>query len=853
MLTGLSDNPKGISDSRKTAVINDELKRLHVEIATLQETRLPDSGSLKEKDYTFFWQGKNSNEPRQHGMGFAVRNSLLNTIEPGSNGFVRLLTLRLNTTAGPVTLISVYAPTLSATPEDKDEFYDRLAATNSSIPSKEEVVLLGEFNARVGCDHDSWPSCLGQFGVGKMNDNDQRLLELCTYHNLCIANSFFKTKPQHKVSWRHPLSKHWHQLDLILVRRTAIKNVLLTRSYHSADCDTDHSLVCCKIKLQPKRYHRGKKQGYPRIDVSKMSQPDLVEQFARRFESELKTSQTGDSAMEKWATLRDAIHRTALAIFGRKTLKSHYWFEAKSAEMTPVIEAKRAALAEYKRSPSERNLQILRAARSKAQHTARHCANEYWSELSETIQTAAITGNIRGMYNGIRTAMGPAQNKTAPLKSTTGEVITDKGQQMERWVEHYSDLYSRQNVVTTAALDAIECLPAIEELDIEPTIEELNKAINSLASGKAPGSDGIPPDLIKHCATTLLLPLHEVPCQCWKEGAVPQDMRDPKIVTLYKNKGERSDCNNYRGISLLSIVGKVFARVILVRLQKLAERVYPESQCGFRAERSTIDMIFSLRQLQEKCREQQMPLYVAFIDLTKAFDLVSREGLFKILPKIGCPPKLQSLIESFHSNMQGTVQFNGSTSEPFNICSGVKQGCVLAPTLFGILFAMLLKHAFGTSREGIYLCTRSDGRLFNLARLRAKTKVREALIRDMLFADDAAVASHTQRGLQSLMDRFSQACKDFGLTISLKKTNVLGQGTESPPIITIDEYELDAVHQFTYLGSTITDNLSLDAELDKRIGEAATTLARLTTRVWINPKLRHAARHGPHMPGKKGA
>ena len=84
-------------------------------------------------------------------------------------------------------------------------------------------------------------------------------------------------------------------------------------------------------------------------------------------------------------------------------------------------------------------------------------------------------------------------------------------------------------------------------------------------------------------------------------------MRDSKTIILYKNKGERSDCNNYRGISLLSIVGKVFARVILIRLQKLAERIYSESQCGFRAERSTIDMVFSLRQLQEKCREQHMP------------------------------------------------------------------------------------------------------------------------------------------------------------------------------------------------------------------------------------------------------
>ena len=157
--------------------------------------------------------------------------------------------------------------------------------------------------------------------------------------------------------------------------------------------------------------------------------------------------------------------------------------------------------------------------------------------------------------------------------------------------------------------------------------------------------------------------------QCWKEKSVPQVMRDANIITLYKNKGDRSDCNNYRGISLLSIIGKVFARVILKRLQVLAEGIYPESQCGFRPQRSTIDMIFSLRQLQEKCREQRKPLYIAFIDLTKAFDLVSRDGLFRILEKLGCPPTLLSLIKSFHENMQGTIVFDGSTSKPFNINS----------------------------------------------------------------------------------------------------------------------------------------------------------------------------------------
>ena len=275
---------------------------------------------------------------------------------------------------------------------------------------------------------------------------------------------------------------------------------------------------------------------------------------------------------QRCGKLRDTIHHIALAFFGKKTSKLHDWYEAKLSGMTPVIEAKHAALAEHKQSPTEQNLQTLRAARSKVQCFARHCVNEYWTEHSEMIQMAAAMGNIRGMYDGIKKALGPMQSKMAPLKSATGEVITDQGQQMERWVEHYSNLYSRENTVTPSALGAIKCMP---------TMDELSKVIDRLATGKAPGSDSFSPDLIKHCKTTLLHPLHEVLCQCWRERAVLQDMRDAKIVTLYKNKVERSNCNNYRGISLLSIVGKVYAWVLLIHLQRLAECVYPESQCGF--------------------------------------------------------------------------------------------------------------------------------------------------------------------------------------------------------------------------------------------------------------------------------
>ena len=172
-------------------------------------------------------------------------------------------------------------------------------------------------------------------------------------------------------------------------------------------------------------------------------------------------------------------------------------------------------------------------------------------------------------------------------------------------------------------------------------------------------------------------------------------------------------------------------------------------------------------------------------------------------------------------------------SEAFDINSGVKQGCVLAPTLFNIFFSVLLKHAFKFTEEGILLRTRSDGKLFNPARLRAKTKVRKAILRNFIFADDAALVAHNAEMLQSLLNQFSSAYEAFRLTIGLKKTKV----NEASPTLTIKDHTLEVVPQFTYLGSTTSNNACLDVELGKRIGKTATNMAKLSARVWENKKL----------------
>ncbi|KAI0222887.1 hypothetical protein LSAT2_025861, partial [Lamellibrachia satsuma] len=164
-------------------------------------------------------------------------------------------------------------------------------------------------------------------------------------------------------------------------------------------------------------------------------------------------------------------------------------------------------------------------------------------------------------------------------------------------------------------------------LDEIPNMDEMARAIAGLKDGKALGGDGIPAEVWKHGGDNLSNRLHQLITKAWEEGSVPQAWKDASIVTIYK-KGDRTDCGNYREISLLSIAGKIFARIMLNRLSiHITPEVVPETQCGFRSNRTTADMIFCLRQLQEKCIEQDRPLYIVFVDFTKAFDTVGRTGL----------------------------------------------------------------------------------------------------------------------------------------------------------------------------------------------------------------------------------
>ena len=167
-----------------------------------------------------------------------------------------------------------------------------------------------------------------------------------------------------------------------------------------------------------------------------------------------------------------------------------------------------------------------------------------------------------------------------------------------------------------------------------------------------------------------------------------------------RTKGKKSNISNHGGITPLSIAGKILARVLLDRLVPAVSKYYlPESLCGFRANMGTTDMVFVLRQLQEKCREQNKGLYITFVNPSKAFDTVSRKGLWKIMERLGCPPKFLSMVMQLHEDRCGQIRNSNELSEPFPILNGVKQGCVLVPTLFTIFFNIMLQRSHRRSRR----------------------------------------------------------------------------------------------------------------------------------------------------------
>ena len=827
---------------RRTALVARELLRYNIDIAALSETRFADEGQLTEagSGYTFFWIGRPTDQTRLSGVGFVIRDSMLSKLESLPKGINdRLMTLRIKLRDNRyLTLVSVYAPTLTNDDISKELFYESLDKVISETPGGDKLVILGDFNARVGKDNVSWKGVLGPHGVGKENSNGIRLLSKCAQHQLNITGTMFRQADKYKTTWQHPRSKHWHQIDHILVRQRDMQDVHSTRVMRGAECWTDHRLIRSKlaIHIQPQK-RKGRMSEMKKLDVDRLKDPTINLVFKNAIGDALDhlvVDPTWDSD-HKWEQLRDTVYTTAAETLGYKKHRSQDWFDDNDTAITTLLDKKHKAFVMMVGNSHPSHIQAHREISSTTQAELRKMQDLWWTRKADELQGLADQHDCR-FYTVLKTVYGPSKSTVAPLRSEDGTVLlTDKASIMQRWNEYFKDLLNRTSTVSDESLAKVNCEQIQEHLANPLTLQEVQAAIKAMKSNKAPGPDGIPAEIWKN-SDALAEHLHMLLASIWEMEDVPQQFKDANIVTIWKRKGSKSDCSNYRGVSLLAIAGKILGRILLNRLtHTIIEPILTESQCGFRANRGTTDMVFSARQLQEKCREQNKDLYMVFIDLTKAFDTVSRPGLWSLLAKFGCPSKLINIIKQLHEGMIGRVCADGLESDGFQVTNGVKQGCVIAPSLFSLFFAAMLKEATEDMPQGVSIRFRS-GKIFNLSRLKTSSKVTEALIRELLFADDCMMVAHTEHDLQKMVTRFSNASKNYGLQISITKTEVMFQPApgkiHTEPEIIVDGAKLTNVKRFTYLGSVLTSDAQMDDDIKARISKASSAFGRLQERVW---------------------
>nr|XP_025036462.1 craniofacial development protein 2-like [Pelodiscus sinensis] len=243
----LTDREDTVRPHWRTDLVAKELSHYGIDITALSETRLAEEGFLTEltSGYTFFWKGKAQNEDRIHGVGLAVKTCLmkqLSDLPVGINKRLMKLRLPLSHKWHPI-VISAYTPIMNSTEETTEQFYIDLSSILCSVPANNKLILLGDFNAQVDCDHSQWEGVLGKHGVGKMNSNGLLLLSKCAEYDLLITNAVFRMANKYKTTWMHPRSKQWHIIDFVIVHQRDIRDVLIIRAIQGAECWTDHRLV----------------------------------------------------------------------------------------------------------------------------------------------------------------------------------------------------------------------------------------------------------------------------------------------------------------------------------------------------------------------------------------------------------------------------------------------------------------------------------------------------------------------------------------------------------------------------------------------------------------------------------
>lgn len=789
-------NVRTLLQAGKMKEVANEMLKFQMDLMAIQEIRWQGQGKLDKKDFSIIYSGPDE-KTGQLGTGFIISKTVRNSVIDYNTITDRICKIRLKGKFRNITIFSIHAPTEEKSDDIKESFYDKLDHALLQVPRYDMILVMGDFNAQVGCKENQ-RAVAGQYSLHDYNNgNGDYLADFASRNNLYIRSTSFQHKRIHMGTWKIPGKNEANQIDHVLISKRHYSSIIDVKACRGPNCDSDHYLIKTLVREKLATLQSLKRNKQTKWDTCKLKTDENVLSSYQEDIREKLEKNPGITVEEKWEYTKQVLIDVAKETVGEKrNERNDEWFDE---ECNNIIQQKNHARRVMLTRNTRRNSKRYKELRKQAKKIMKKKKKDSMTNMIKEIEDLNEAGEVRKFYAAVKRIKKDFQPRTAGCRNETGAIVISEREVMEKWANHFKILLNKEQqehivLETIHEIDA-ENNQNAEQDDI-PTINEVGEAIKKMRNNRSPGEDDIVAELIKYGGDALRKTLHEIIKEIWKYERMPESWNMGIICPIHK-KGDKADCGNYRGITLLNTAYKILTTVINNRIKDSITDKIGEYQCGFRPARGTTDQLFVLRQITEKCYEYDIDLNILFVDFKQAFDSVKRGKLKEAMEDLEIPSKLINLAMMTMLNSKAKVKIDNKISEAFEINTGVKQGDSLSGTLFIIALHKVI--------ESID----QRGTIFNKS-----TQI-------CAYADDVAIIARTKQRLVELYKEIEERGKEMGLIVNEAKTVYMKMSTSEvrrkPDDLKIEDKNFKGVSQFRYLGEIVNNTGSIGAAIKDRI------------------------------------
>jgi endonuclease/exonuclease/phosphatase family metal-dependent hydrolase len=441
-------NVRTLYETGKIAQVANEMRKYRIKVLGLSETRWNGSGLTRlVSGETIIYSG-HTDHSHEHTHGVALllaaeATRALLAWEPVSS---RLISARFNSKGRNVTVIQCYAPTNTATEEEKEEFYRALQSLIDRSPRRDIKIVMGDMNAKVGCNNAGREHIMGKHGLGTCNENGSLFTDFCTFNDLVIGGTIFPHKTIHKTTWISPDGKTANQIDHIAIARRWRGSLQDVRAWRGADAASDHQLVVAtmRTKLRAAVTYGGRQQyGF---NTRPLSDNRRKAEFTRVARGKINVVDNWDNKTveEHWREFQEAWTSACKEVLGKREGRQKEWL---TQTTWALINRRKELRQKLHQCTNERLKERLRAQywdmNKEVKKQARNDKRQYINALTEEAESAAGTNNLKRLYEITRMLAGKRPNPVKPVRDKNGKMITSETAQRARWAEHFDEVLNR--------------------------------------------------------------------------------------------------------------------------------------------------------------------------------------------------------------------------------------------------------------------------------------------------------------------------------------------------------------------------------------------------------------------------